>query len=74
MAEFGGALDNWLEAPYTNAARREAEFEEFCDREGIDPDAPDAWERFEDALNDEYDARREDLEQMIDDERRHGDA
>ena len=49
MAEFGGALDAWLEAPYVDAARREAEFEKWCESTGTDPDADGAWEAFEDA-------------------------
>lgn len=40
----------YLEAPYTNAARREAEFEGWCEENDIDPESPDAWDRFEDAL------------------------
>lgn len=53
MAEFGGALDSWLEAPYVNAARQEAAFEAWCEREGVEFDADDAWERFEQALADD---------------------
>jgi hypothetical protein len=46
-------LDQWLEAPYVNAAREEAAFEAWCEREDVDYDAPDAWERFEAAMEDE---------------------
>ena len=48
-------LDAWLEAPYVDAARREAEFEQWCEATGTDPEADDAWERFEDALDQERD-------------------
>ncbi len=46
-------LDAWLEAPYVDAARREADFERWCeanDREGSDAD----WDAFEDFLEDQY--------------------
>lgn len=54
MAEFGGALDTWLEAPYVNAAQREAQMERWCESEGVDPAAATgrathAWALFEDA-------------------------
>lgn len=48
MAEFGGALDRWLEAPYVDAARDEADYEKWCEAQGLDP-AFDHWEQYEDA-------------------------
>jgi hypothetical protein len=53
MAEFGGALDAYLEAPYVDAARREAEFEKWCEATGTDPDDDGSWEAFEDAWDEE---------------------
>lgn len=47
MAEFGGALDAYLEAPYVNAARYEQAFERWCEENDVPFDAPDAEERFE---------------------------
>jgi hypothetical protein len=46
--------DDWLEAPYVNAARREEAFEQFCERNGVDFDAPDAWDQFEDWEAEQY--------------------
>ena len=43
-------LDAWLESPYTNRAREEAAFEVWCEREDQDPEAPDAWAKFEEAM------------------------
>lgn len=51
MAEFGGALDRWLEAPYVNAAKDEADYEAWCEAKGLDP-ADDHWTEFEDARSD----------------------
>ena len=53
-------LDAWLEAPYVDASRQEAAFEAWCEREDVDLDAPDAWERFEAAMEDEREAYLED--------------
>jgi hypothetical protein len=47
MAEFGGALDRWLEAPYVDAAKQQVDFEKWCEANDVDPDADDAWEQFE---------------------------
>lgn len=52
-------LDAWLEAPYVNAAREEAAFEAWCEQSETDPEAPDAWDRFEQAMADAYDDARE---------------
>ena len=51
-------LDAWLESPYTNRARQDALFEDWCEREDQDPEAPDAWDKFEAAME----ADREDAE------------
>jgi hypothetical protein len=40
--------DQWLEAPYVDAARREAAYEQWCESQGFDP-AEDHWQAFEDA-------------------------
>ena len=40
--------DEWLEAPYTNAARQGAAYEQWCETSGLDP-AEDHWQAFEDA-------------------------
>ena len=46
-------FDAWLEAPYVNAAKRDAEFETWCEKQDDlgdldDPQVFDAaWERFE---------------------------
>lgn len=39
--------DRWLEKPYVDAAEREAEFERFCEKEGLEFDDPSAEEAFE---------------------------
>lgn len=41
--------DSWLESPYTNAARYEAEYEAWCETKGYDPATPH-WEEFEAAM------------------------
>lgn len=46
--------DEWLEAPYGDAERRQERFEDWCEREGFDPTDDAAWERF-DAEGDEWD-------------------
>lgn len=56
MPEFGGALDRYLEAPYVDAARAEADFEEWCTANGVDCEDADAWEQYEQAIN-EIDAK-----------------
>ena len=48
-------LDAWLEAPYVNRAREEEAFEAWCESTGTDPDAPDAWDRFEEAIEEAHD-------------------
>lgn len=55
MAEFGGALDAWLEAPYVERAKREAAFEDWCEATGTDPELEGSWDAFESAMDD-YDA------------------
>jgi hypothetical protein len=45
-------LDAWLEAPYTNRAREEAEFEAWCESTGRNPESDEAWEHFEQAMAD----------------------
>lgn len=56
MYDFpGAAYDRWLEAPYVEAAQREADFENWCEREGVDPDDADAYDRFERWVEDQYD-------------------
>lgn len=52
-------LDDWLEAPYVNAAREEALFEEWAERNQPDLDWDDddamsaAWDKFEEARYEE---------------------
>lgn len=41
-------LDAWLEKPYVDAARRDAAYEAFCERNGYDPDDSASEEAFED--------------------------
>lgn len=53
--------DAWLERPYVDAARQEEAFEKWCEAEDVEFDAPDAWERFEAAMADEWEARADDL-------------
>ena len=50
--EFGGALDRYLEAPYVNAAKDEADYEAWCEAKGLDP-MYDHWDAYEDARYDE---------------------
>lgn len=56
--DFGGALDRWLEAPYVDASKREAEFELWADKHLPELDweddaaMDDAWRQFEDAMDD----------------------
>lgn len=47
MPEFGGDLDAWLEAPYVDAARRESEFDAWCQTTDTDPESEGAWEKFD---------------------------
>jgi hypothetical protein len=47
-------FDRWLEKPYTDRAREEAEFEEFCEAQGIDFDDPEADALFQ-AWQDSFD-------------------
>lgn len=57
----GAAYDRWLEAPYVEAAQREAAFETFCERFGLDPEADASWAEFEDYdPYDEYDGPEDD--------------
>lgn len=42
--------DEWLEAPYVEAAKLEAEYERFCEQENLDPDLESTKARFEDWL------------------------
>jgi hypothetical protein len=46
-------LDAWLEAPYVNRAREEEAFEHWCEETGTDPDAPGAWDRFEEDMEED---------------------
>lgn len=52
-------LDAWLEAPYVDAARREADFERWVEANEPELDLDDqeafdaAWERYEDFLEDQ---------------------
>lgn len=41
------SYDQWLEKPYDDAAKREAEFEAFCEEHDLDPESKEAWEEFE---------------------------
>lgn len=50
MHDAMAGLDAWLEAPYVNRARDEADFEAWCEREDVDPEAPTAWDDFEQAM------------------------
>lgn len=52
MAEFGGALDRWLEAPYVDAAKQQEMFEQWAEANDEDMDDPTAWERFESWMED----------------------
>lgn len=60
----GAAYDRWLEAPYVEAAQREAAFEAFCESHDVDPNADDAYDRFEEWQQDMEDER--DFEAMRD--------
>lgn len=51
--------DAWLERPYQEAAARADAFVDWCEREGVDPDAPDAWDRYEAAIVDAQEAAAE---------------
>jgi len=74
MSNPMAGLDAWLEAPYTNRAREEAAFEDWCEREDVDPDKPGAWDDFEaamedareDAMIDAAEARAEEREERED--------
>ena len=46
-------FDSWLESPYTNRAREEAEFEEWCEKHDYDMDDPESWRIFESYRDDE---------------------
>lgn len=46
-------LDEWLEAPYTDAAKREADFEAWCEANRVDPEGLTAWDEFEEFLADQ---------------------
>lgn len=54
------AHQRYLEAPYDNAARQEAAFEKWCEVNDVEFDAPDAWDRFEQAEQDAYEAWADD--------------
>lgn len=59
MSGAMSGLDAWLEAPYVDAARAEADFEAWCEHTGTDPDSAGAWERFEADQEEAYDAAME---------------
>lgn len=40
----------WLEAPYTDAARQQADFEQWCEANDVDPETREAWPAFEEFL------------------------
>lgn len=42
--------DAWLERPYVEAAKRDAEFEQWCEQFDVDPEDDDAFDRFEEHL------------------------
>jgi hypothetical protein len=47
MSDFpGAAFDRWLEAPYVEAAAREAAYEKFCEERDLDLDG-DHWDLFD---------------------------
>lgn len=58
----GAAYDRWLEAPYVEAAQREAAFETFCESHDVDPNADDAYEQFDAYEQEQYESR--DFESM----------
>jgi hypothetical protein len=75
MAEFGGALDAYLEAPYVNAAKREAEFETWAEANLPDLDWDDdaamdqAWDDFDAAWDDVPEPPEDDRDPRDDDDR-----
>jgi hypothetical protein len=58
------SLDRWLEKPYTDKSRQEAEFEDFCDRFDLDPEDDASWAAYEEACEEieapqEFDTNQE---------------
>lgn len=59
--------DAWLERPIQDAYAREDAFTDWCEREDVDPEAPDAYARYEEweqgqaemAAESQWDTRRE---------------
>lgn len=51
--------DAWLEKPYVDAARRDADFEAFCEQAGLDMEDEASWDKFEEAMNAESEAEAE---------------
>lgn len=47
----GAAYDRWLEAPYVEAAQREADYERWCESQDLDP-SEDHWDEFDQAMAD----------------------
>lgn len=63
-------FDAWLEKPYTDAAKREADFEAFCEREGLDPEDDASWTRFEGWQEELYDSMEADWADAENDRRK----
>lgn len=63
------SYDRWLEEPYTRAAAEEAAFEKWCEENGVEFDAEDAWDRFEEASREEYEAWADDRAEELAEER-----
>jgi hypothetical protein len=53
------SYDSWLEEPYQRMYAEGDAFVEWCERRGIDPDADDAWDRYESDLADAREAAAE---------------
>lgn len=45
-------FDEWLEAPYVDAARKQDEYEQWCEANDLNPE-DDNWQAFEDACYEE---------------------
>lgn len=66
-------LDAWLERPYTEAAKHEGAFENFCEENGFDYDDPAASDAFEQWLEDLEESRGEEEAERRAEARRLGD-
>lgn len=57
MSDPFARYDAWLEAPYVDRAKQEADFERWCEAEGLtwldDRGEAEAWERYEEWLLDQ---------------------